>query len=427
MMKQKLLATTALISLVAGSALAAPAPVMDMSVKIGGMFDAHAITRYSNRKLTRVTKNNEDIGFATEAQVYLEAKNTTAKGLEYAAHLGLTAHAVGTKNPRQGSDRSWLWLQHSDMGRMEIGSNNGAASSMRIGADSLAVATGGIAGKWTESLDDYVLGSSGTGELDELVLNPWNIGDDELDLDIDATNDTKYLEKARKITYYTPKMNGFQFGISYTPDVANKGNANSMPNTTVSLTDPATGPYSGKPRNVITAGLAWDGKVANDLMGSFSVVCIHGKTNDYYYSGRKKINDQKGFEVGGMVKHKDLSVALSYGSLGKSHYQTAATGTKKDEIYVTAGVGYDFDKLHTSLTYMHGQKNHNKSHIASLGAEYALAAGIMPYAEATYFNLKQVNAGGLVSDPSDTAIGAVSGGTKKANGAVFILGTKLSF
>ena len=429
MMKQKLLATTALISLFAGSALAdGPAPVMDMSVKIGGMFDAHAITRKTSKNVDKMTKNHPALGFSTDAQVYLEAKNTTAKGLEYGAHLGLTTHAVGTKNPRQGMDRSWLWLQHSDMGRMEFGSNNGAASSMRIGADSLAVATGGIAGKWTESLTTAVFGGAGVDNvLGELSLNPWNIGDDELVLNNAAgTTSTAYTEKARKITYYTPKMNGFQVGVSYTPDVANKGNANALPNTTVSAAD-SSGPLSGQAKNVFTVGLAWDGKVANDVMGSFSVVGIHGKSNDIMSTTRKKVNHQKGFEVGGMLKHKDLSAALSYGSLGQSHYLKTTTGlAKKDETYMTAGVGYDFDKLHTSLTYMHGKKNDNKSHITSLGAEYALAAGIMPYAEATYYSLKQVNQNGLVSSPATAAISAVSGG-RKANGTVFILGTKLNF
>jgi len=424
MIKQKLLATTALISLLAGSALAdGPAPVMDMSVKIGGMFDAHAVTRKANKEQDSVTTNNQDVGFATDAQVYLEAKNTTAKGLEYGAHLGLTTHAVGTKNPKNGMDRSWLWLQHADMGRMEFGSNNGSASAMRIGADNLAVATGGISGKWTETLTDSVFGVGATGaDLDELALNPWNIGDDELDLSL---ADTKYTEKARKITYYTPKMNGFQFGVSYIPDVENKGNANSLPNTTPHST---AANFSGKAKNIFTAGLSWDGKVANDVMGSFSVVGLHGKSSDINNAGAsrvKVVHNQKGFDVGGMLKHKDLSAALSYGSLGKSHYLKTATNTKSEH-YVTAGVGYDFDKLRTSLTFMHGHKNHNRTHLASLGAEYALAAGIMPYAEATYYSLKQKNYRGTVATPDNAASTALAT-ELKTNGTVFILGTKLNF
>jgi len=429
MIKQKLLATTALISLFAGSALAdGAAPVTDMSVKIGGMFDAQAITRKSSKKMSNVTKNHDDLGFGTDAQVYLEAKNSTAKGLEYGAHLGLTTHAVSTKNPSKGIDRSWMWLQHSDMGRFEFGSNNDVSSAMRVGADSVAVATGGIAGSWTQVVDGTVFG----GTIDspyEFILNPWDIGDNRVNFNLDDTLESLYREKARKVSYYTPKMNGFQAGVSYAPDLANKGITNAMPN----LSRHATDDHDGEAKNVITAGLTWDGKVMNDTTGKFSLVGISGDSSDVYDGSVKKTEKLKGFDIGAMFKHKDLSAAVSYGSLGKSDYKKTATG-KEDTSYVTAGLGYDYDKLHTSLTYMHGTRNHNKSHVVSLGAEYALALGIMPYAEATYFKLDKKHEGGLNihratfntstgSDKADSA--AIS--QKKADGTVFILGTKIQF
>ena len=100
MIKQKLLATTALVSLVAGSAFAdgALAPIInDMSVKIGGMFDAHAIGSIDDSANHNMTKNHNDIGFSTDAEVWLEAKSSTAKGLEYGAHIGINTHANSTK------------------------------------------------------------------------------------------------------------------------------------------------------------------------------------------------------------------------------------------------------------------------------------------------------------------------------------------
>jgi hypothetical protein len=83
MMKQKLLATTALVSLVAGSAFAGgPAPSMhnDMSVKIGGQYDAKLIFRdLKNKGLTRLTANNKNFALDTEARILLKQKTLLLK------------------------------------------------------------------------------------------------------------------------------------------------------------------------------------------------------------------------------------------------------------------------------------------------------------------------------------------------------------
>jgi predicted porin len=430
MIKQKLLATTALVSLVAGSAFAGgPAPSMhnDMSVKIGGMYDAQLLARsLKNKGVTQLSTNNENKAIDTKAQVFIEAKNSTAKGLEYGAHIGLSTNTSNNKNPNSGIDRSWLWMEHADMGRVEFGSNNDVSESMRIGADRVATATGGISGDWFKILNSSVFtAAAGGASFTEFHLSPWSVGDNELDLVSLGTN--THNEKARKINYYSPKMNGFQAGVSYTADTAHTGATAGLPNTEVGATN-AAGAY-----NVVSAGLTWEGKMTNDIMTSLSAVTMHGKVRNAAVSATAQSRNISAFDLGGMISYNKMKAAVSYGHTAKTGFLKATTGVAlKDSWYATAGASYEFDKFVTSLTYMHGNKNKNKSDVVSLGADYHLASGIMPYAEITHFKGKLTNTGGHATKVTSAtsgilAVSAAAETNNKASGTAFIIGTKLSF
>ena len=125
--------------------------------------------------------------------------------------------------------------------------------------------------------------------------------------------------------------------------------------------------------------------------------------------------------------------AVSIGRTGKTGFQRPIANISKG-YYATAGASYEFDKVVTSLTYIYGKKSKNKSHVFSLGADYHLAAGIMPYAELTHFDAKLTNTGGLLDSVAGGAgtstaatITAAAETNNKASGTAFIMGTKLSF
>ena len=432
MTKQKLLATTALVALFAGSAFAdgGPAVANDLSVKIGGMFDGYAIAKADNPKTTSITKNNSFIGFATNAWVWLEAMNTTAKGLEYGAHIGLTTHAKSARNPANAStslDSSWLWLSKDNLGRVEFGSNDDASASMRVGGDSVAVASGGISGNWFQAvLGSNFFRSGETLSADNFLWTPWSMGDNALNTNLASADDVTYLEKARKVTYYSPKWNGFQGGFSYTPDSQNLGNTANIPNTTANAHNAGlSDTYSG--------GITWDGQVMNDITAGASVIGMWGSAkNGYNGSNVVKTAYTEGFDVGGMLMYKELKGALSYGYMNRTGYVSSGKHTS-DIMYATAGLGYNWDKLHTSATYFYGHKNDNNTHVASFGAEYALASGIMPYAETTYYNLGLRHQGGLSTAVATTNVRDANRDSepvahaRSTNGVVFIIGTKLKF
>jgi len=441
MINKKLLATAGIVGLFAGSAFAdvGHAASHDLSVKIGGMFDGYAISR-AGTNISNITENNAFMGFATDSFVWLEAMNTTAKGLEYGAHVGLTAHAQSSRNPANATtsmDNTYMWVSHKDYGRMEFGSNDDVSASMRVGADTIAVASGGISGNWFQgAINTNFLGKTTNGVSPyEFILTPWDVSDNKLNLDLNSENyreglgHATYQEKARKLNLYSPKWYGVQAGFSWTPDSRNVGNKAALPNAGSSNNAGLSDVYS--------AGLTWDGKIMNDLTGGASLVGVWGSARPGSTNGTTGVAPAaptRGVDVGGMLMYKDMKAALSYGYLDNTGFLKNVKNSSVQ--YATAGLAYNFDKLHTSLTYMYGSKNKNTSNIASLGAEYALATGIMPYAEATYYDLDLKRRGGLALPSSaenapgtfPTAdAGAISNLHKEANGVVFIIGTKLKF
>lgn len=454
MIKKILLTTSALASFVAANAFADAMPPSsgDLNIKIGGNLDAQVIASDTKGK-DNLTTNNGDVAFDHVADVFLEAKSSTAKGLEYGAHVGLQGLTSSAKqNNSKVVNRTYMWLEHMDLGRVEFGSAAGADVAMRTGAGSVAVATGGVEGDWFKVLNKDIFGltDSTNVNLNEFVISPWSVGDNRMNFDFDTnqTNSSSMAtrELARKITYFTPKYNGFQGGITYTPDDQNRGNTANLPFNGATN----NGDIRGWDKNIVSAGISWDGKISNDIMSKFSVVGVTGSTSrNYGIPNNPEINNLKGVDVGAKFDYQDMSAAVSYGWLGKTDMQKNATGTH-DTFYVTAGLGYKFDNLHTSLTYMYGNKNKNKSNVVSLGAEYAMAPGFMPYAEATFFDLKQNREGALnthqnpagnsagsgtsnsgntpavgsSSNPNSTAI---TGGQRKTHGTAFIIGTKLKF
>ena len=433
MQKKNLLITTALATLLSASAFAdgaSPSILGDMSVKIGGLYDVKFISREPSKRSGAYLTTNNTPGVDSNAQIYIEAKNSTAKGLEYGAHIGMRTNTVSSRQPQVGIDRSWIWMEHSDMGRLEIGSNNDTSESIRIGADRVATATGGINGDWFKVLsrNNFVASS-----FEEFHLKPWGIGDNRLDLsfndgavggDADVEND--HFEKSRKANYYSPKRSGFQVGVSYVFDTANVGYATSMPDDHNSLFPSQAADVT----DLFSGGISWDGNISNDIKASTSLVVMYGNIHrgNLAFLASEQL---AAFDIGGMVSRDKLKAAASFGYTGKTGYLKGTTGSMAKGWYVTAGLNYEFDKLVTSLTYLHGSKNKNISDIISVGADYHLASGVIPYAEITHYKMDLKRTGGLAMMQSDNSNSSyqhtVVAANEKYKGTAFIVGTKLSF
>ncbi len=431
-MMKKLLLTTALVSATAAFADGYTPMAKDFDIKLGGEFDFQAgfrsqkseYTQDSNTGATNkrgITSNNKSVGFDTTADLYLDARNTTAQGMTYGAHIGIETTTASNRNlDNKHNNTSFMFMEHKDMGRLEAGSSADAANAMSVMGTSNASATGGVAGDWWKYvvLDNVLRDPAGastgvrTGMADPTVfiLSP------QISMDSTGLTIGRNTEKARKLTYFTPKYNGFQAGLSYAPDVTNKGSAATLP---------STGVANRGLEDAFSAGVSWEGKMQKDHALKASLTGVFGDPKHLNVSGAQvKTEDTKIMSVGAMYTFQDMvSLALSYTDYDKTGLLKSANtglGTKKGHAY-TGGLGLAMDKFTVSLTGMISEKNKNKAKMYSLGADYKMAPGLMPYAEITSFDMKQhrtQNGLGVVTE-SNPAL--------KNKGTAFILGTKVKF
>lgn len=480
-MKKMLLTTTALATLAAGSAFAGGmAKDSDLEIKLGGEFDAQAGFRSQKKEYTKatasglyrtnvgvnpetandevfkrgVTPGNNAVGFDTVAAIHATIKNKTASGLVYGAQVGLQTTTRSTSSAGQNVlDRSYLFMEN-DMGRVELGSNESAANAMRIGADRLARATGGIDGDWAKYVELNTFASTvytapkvrATNFITSptLVLQSVENGGSPLNQLL------KGDEKSRKITYFTPEYNGFQAGVSYIPDTRNSGQDYVKELGVYTQDNVNYGQYWGVTvKNAFAGGISWHGTLDKMHNLKLSVVGEHGKSKGA--SQLEGVTNGKNFEnvrsvvVGAQWNYKEFGLAASYGNQGKSlanKNASSISGSSKFESghFWTAGASWAQGPWGASVTYMNSKLNKNKMDLVSLGADYEVAPGLMPYAEVTMFDMKQkrdywapnASRSSNVTIADGTAVTDAGGNfasstTYKNKGTAFILGTKINF
>lgn len=497
-MRNLLLTTTALATLAAGSAFAGgmPKDTNDMEIKLGGELQAEAgfnsqKTSYKNATSAGlytadtggtatqgvadsttvfkrgVTPGNNSVGFNSIAAMHALVQNKTASGLKYGAQVGLLTTTRGTDSPAKPLlDRTYLFMEN-DMGRIELGTNQSSSESMRIGADSIARATGGIDGHWASYTQTNTFNSTQVGggasnlytltnvRSSNFITNPGTLFNNIMNtssdlLDQAVVND----EESRKITYYTPSYNGFQAGVSYIPDLNNTGDRNFQYLNTAGLSNALAGNFgqysSVTVKNGLTGGISWKDTFHKDHQVKVSVVgetgTVKGSTN---FAPAQKFYNARQVIVGAEYMYKAFGVAASYGNQGKSGFDkslmssTTRRGVKGGS-YWTVGGSWSQDAFGTSLTFMQSKLNKNKFNLVSLGADYEVAPGLLPYAEVSYFNMKQRNdywapnmnstqssitnaAGATTGSALNSGAANINGGNAKNNGTAFILGTKVNF
>ena len=232
-MGNALIATSALA--VAGAMSAASASAADMlSVGVGGYMEQW----FGYTNIDDDNDKDRDGGFSqwSDSEIHFKGKLESDSGLTFSVKIELEGNTSGDT-----IDESQLTMG-GEFGQIVLGTEDHPAALMHYGNQDVGVGYCGDSG-WTG-----VTGCSRNTALG-LGTNGWIVGGDE-----------------QKIAYYTPRVQGVQFGAAYIPDHT-KEDSNSVPSN----------------------------------------------------------NDQSGWSAGMNVKHAfgDTSVALSLG-----HYQASQVGTK---------------------------------------------------------------------------------------------------
>ncbi len=449
MKKLLLLATTTLLS---AGAYAGDVSIDsdDIKLQILGRFNFQG--GYAKQsKVEGVDKNisTNRKNFAFNSNAFTAARVTAEKDdLKYGAQLSLFTNTRGTGSPMY--DRSHIFIE-SNFGKVELGSSFSSSAKMSITALDVARATGDDGTNYART---YIEGTS-TGDK-TLPANSRISTPDYPSFFLDSNNlDKNKGESSRKVTYYTPEFNGFQVGISYIPDTSNLGSSslkdasddyNVATPYVVTTIDDATkikteDTYAEKKpiKDAYSIAASFQHTVSEDVSfkvsaagefgqpankGTFdrkittpAVVTATADTVENKPQQKYKLSRLKTYNVGGIVTLGNYSIGASYGDLGKSMTSSQVLGTKRGTKYYTLGGAFVQGPVGVSLVYSKAKQYGNKMDIYTLGTDYKLAPGLLPYAEVAYFNGKA----GLPAVYKNTDP------QRKFKGWAFILGAKLTF
>ena len=228
-MKKELLAGTAIVGaslLMAGTAYADWPK--DPKVWVSGSFDFQIgmsdqdLEGFSGAAGAITSGNDRGFGFITNSEVRIRAKGKTDSGMKWSAKMELEVDAnVGTANQvksvklktitTSGTHVVTITLANFDesvidelqitfsgsWGKLVLGNEDGAEDLLHVSSEhAVDAGSGGVEGDWADW--------SQTESTSSRFINDPTMQKDSSD--------------ATKITYFTPRVNGFMLGVSYAPD-----------------------------------------------------------------------------------------------------------------------------------------------------------------------------------------------------------------
>ncbi|MBL6761443.1 MAG: porin, partial [PS1 clade bacterium] len=206
----KLLMGTAAAALLVTPAVAGP-----MAVTVGGYYNAVVYSQDVDNLDTR------DIGIHNDAEIIFKGKGKTNNGLEVGFQVQLEAEGAGESDH---IDENYIYVK-GGFGKVEIGAENNAAYKQQVAAPKIF--------GWKTYDNNF---KTWAGKIGNVKVSNF---DKPLMDGIDGD--------ALKINYYSPKVNGFQFAYSFTPDTSDTSGDTELYRDTGSGEATAYGiKYSGK-------------------------------------------------------------------------------------------------------------------------------------------------------------------------------------
>jgi predicted porin len=436
-MKKILLATTALTAFAAGAALAeGPA------VSIGGYIDTQVgivnqdsnFSKQSTNSAVRL-QDTSDEHTRTDSRVDVKVKGQADNGLGYGGVVTVLAEQSSGSSD-DGSDnataeKTFVFVE-SGLGRVELGSNNGASQTMKVDASKIARATGGINGDFYKYVN--LGGTQTTASANTLTRKKFIVTPDLPTVALPGSRNRTFssatvsekeelaTEFANKITYYSPRISGVQVGASYIPNLGERGNAKGFKGDYVATSgDGPSGSVAQYGRNAWTVGLNYEGEYQGVGIKASAVTEQGGKTQKVSHSDANSYDDIKAYELGANLSYAGFTVGGSWATIQELGRVQVSDDNAR---FWTAGAGYEFGPFAASVTYLNssaendvesvaaGSQNtdRNKFRNISVGADYKLAPGLVPYVEVSFFD---------TNDSLDT--------TTDNDGSVVLLGTQLTF
>ena len=413
---KKMLKNAALLSasLFALNAAAEGAAGQGPVLSFGGSMTAAAIG--VNQKV-RLQSNSPATTFMSKGNLVMNVGGTSSNGMGYGGVGVLNFDRAKTGENRV--DELYIFANHDCIGNIKIGDTEGIVNTMMYtGTDVL----GGLGGT--------------NGDLEKFI-------------NVTRTVDMRptiapAANKATKIVWVSPEMNGFQVGIDFTPSTKlygrqNRGVTTDSVGTVKNLS--TTTPYS---KNLVAAGLSYNKAFSNFNLGLYAVGHTSGKSTTDSATGivptTQKYKKVNAYQIGALVDYQNWQFAASYFDNQKSLIRTTATAQATSKHTNTKGfdaaVGYDFAKnANVAVGYTQTSRKVTggkaKADVAMVTLDYVVAPGWVAFAEVDHFTLKAPTA--TITDTANiVATGLDIFGDKSASntsnhGTAVMLGTKIRF
>ncbi len=359
-MKRGLLGTTAMV----GLSLLIPAPVSaqeDVTMTLTGYarVEAWAIDQQDETAGSRGYHMETD-----DSEIQFTFSGESANGMKYTGRIEFDTDAAAT-------DEIWLRFQ-GQWGQLELGDQDGAEDVMLHDGTAALTAQGGYDGGAGSAFTFN--GVRGAG--------PSIVGD---------TSD------ATKISYFTPRVNSVQAGISFTPDT---GHGYAAAFSAINAGDMEES--FGLGINVVQS--FDDVTVKVGLVGVFADQEVGGAAED-----------DSSWALGGNVSFGGFTVGASHGDSGDSR-QPIGDGSDAGGYWEVAG-GYSTGPFAFHIGYFSASAGNvtgtsdDEIRFFTLGVNYDLAPGLRVYAEFDDIDVDQPGTGAGIDN----------------DGQLFMIGTNLSF
>lgn len=358
-MKKLLLVSTA----IAGVAVMASPASAALKMDLGGYFDGYGV--YADNNSPSTTSTLKQYAFRQDTDVFVNGKSTLDNGLTVGVHTDMDLGnngAVGTANAATNSValNQAYGYGSGGWGRINLGTADGAAYLLQVAAPSADSNIDGLrtsiqALNPTPTATDprlaALLGDGAVAAGNRAAFGAATEGDLGY-----AQDDFRQTDR---ITYLTPKFNGFQAGASFAPQ---PGIAPSTAGMSSYVNTPVDG-TAATFKNLWEAGARWDGEfqgVAGSLGAGYSDLSIAG-TNLNATAGDVNLTDgvktwnvggnlaMSGFSLGGVYKESKVDEETFVDAAGQ-------TGQVEDKLY-DLGLGYDNGPYHVGGSYLHDHTN----------------------------------------------------------------------
>lgn len=354
----------------------------------------------------------------TRIKFTLEGK--TDPGMDYGMVVALDGDVSGDRTARE----AYLFVGGT-WGKIHAGNTYGVQSTMAFGGWD----------NWggTEFMDgnfERVINFT-TGVLHSTYL----IGD--------TNRDTK-------LTYLTPRWNGFQLGVSYTPRSEHRGEQTI--NSITSYLGSKKKPFD---TDNIASGINFIHKFCNGLEVALSATSIFAKSHPEYLDPILKRKNIASFAFGGTISYEGIGFSAEYGNNGKSR-EPAGQNLSNAGQFLDFGLSYTWGATKFSTGYYYGWRNalgalnpgYNKANpsqslvltspairqkstmnAVSAAVDHKLAPGLGVYFEYAHFQMKnpaataEANRLNAQLAPSGQFLAPVTNNTANA----FVVGSRLVF